>query len=38
MIDFAHVFPSEDDTLDSNYLFGVESLVKLFEQFLAESQ
>lgn len=36
MIDFAHVFPSEDDTLDTNYLFGVESLVKIFEQFLQE--
>lgn len=38
MIDFAHVFPSDDDTLDTNYLFGVEHLVTLFEQFLSESQ
>lgn len=36
MIDFAHVFPSEDNTLDTNYLFGVENLVKIFEEFLQE--
>lgn len=38
MIDFAHVFPSEDDTLDTNYLFGVDNLVKLFEEFLKECE
>lgn len=36
MIDFAHVFPAEADCLDSNYLFGVENLVKVFEDFLKE--
>uniref|UniRef100_A0A182K2S8 Kinase n=1 Tax=Anopheles christyi TaxID=43041 RepID=A0A182K2S8_9DIPT len=38
MIDFAHAFPSEGteaDTVDDNYLQGVESLVDIFEQFLA---
>ncbi|XP_320429.4 inositol polyphosphate multikinase [Anopheles gambiae] len=38
MIDFAHAFPvdaSEAGTVDDNYLQGVESLVGLFEQFLA---
>lgn len=36
MIDFAHVFPAEDTTIDTNYLFGIENLVKLFEEFLRE--
>lgn len=36
MIDFAHVFPAEADCPDSNYLFGVENLVKIFEDFLKE--
>lgn len=39
MIDFAHVFVPSDDQLnqtDQNYLFGIESLVKLFEEFLKE--
>lgn len=36
MIDFAHVFPAEGDSPDSNYLFGVENLVKVFEDFLKE--
>lgn len=36
MIDFAHIFPAEEDTVDSNYLFGVENLVKIFEEFLTE--
>lgn len=35
MIDFAHVFPAEDAEVDSNYLEGIESLVKLLEKFLA---
>ncbi|XP_033226999.1 inositol polyphosphate multikinase isoform X2 [Belonocnema kinseyi] len=35
MIDFTHVFPAEDDELDTNYLEGIENLIKLFETFLA---
>lgn len=38
MIDFAHVFPTEDDTVDDNYLFGVDNLVKMFEEFLNEAK
>uniref|UniRef100_A0A6E8WD36 Kinase n=1 Tax=Anopheles coluzzii TaxID=1518534 RepID=A0A6E8WD36_ANOCL len=41
MIDFAHAFPadaSEAGTVDDNYLQGVESLVGLFEQFLAAEE
>ncbi|CAK9813587.1 Inositol polyphosphate multikinase [Anthophora plagiata] len=35
MIDFTHVFPAEEhDTLDRNYLEGIENLVKLVEMFL----
>lgn len=37
MIDFAHVFPADDGKVDSNYLCGIESLVKVFEDFLAET-
>lgn len=36
MIDFAHVFPAEDDSIDKNYLFGIENLVKILEEFLKE--
>lgn len=37
MIDFAHTFPSEDNAaVDENYLFGIENLVKIFEEFLQE--
>lgn len=36
MIDFAHVFPADDDTIDTNYLFGIEHLVKILEGFLQE--
>lgn len=37
MIDFAHTFPSDDCTaVDQNYLFGIENLVKIFEEFLKE--
>lgn len=38
MIDFAHVFPSEEDTVDNNYLQGIDSLVKIFECFLKECE
>lgn len=36
MIDFAHVFPAEDGSIDTNYLFGIENLVKILEEFLRE--
>ncbi|XP_058829566.1 inositol polyphosphate multikinase [Topomyia yanbarensis] len=38
MIDFAHAFMAEDSTIDSNYLQGIESLVKIFEGFLKECE
>ncbi|EAT45915.1 AAEL002846-PA [Aedes aegypti] len=38
MIDFAHAFPAEESTIDSNYLQGVESLVKIFEDFLKDCE
>lgn len=35
MIDFTHVFPAEDqNSLDLNYLEGIENLIKLVEMFL----
>lgn len=34
MIDFAHVFPAENDGIDTNYLEGMENLIKLLESFL----
>lgn len=36
MIDFAHVFPAEAASIDTNYLFGIENLVKILEEFLRE--
>ena len=33
LIDFAHNFPAEDK-LDENYLFGLNNLIKLFDNFL----
>ncbi|XP_059608885.1 inositol polyphosphate multikinase [Phlebotomus argentipes] len=36
MIDFAHAFPADEDAVDANYLFGIENLVKMFEEFLKE--
>ena len=36
MIDFAHVFPAETRTIDTNYLMGIESLIKIFEELLRE--
>lgn len=38
MIDFAHVFESEEDSIDENYLFGIENIVKMFEEFLKEAK
>lgn len=37
MIDFAHVFPAEHCDVDLNYLKGIESLVKIFEDCLVET-
>lgn len=37
MIDFAHVFPAENSEQDTNFLEGVENLVKIFEGFLLET-
>lgn len=34
MIDFAHVFPGENGSVDSNYLLGIQNLIRLFEEFL----
>lgn len=36
MIDFAHAYPAESNTIDYNYLDGIENLVKIFEGFLSE--
>lgn len=36
MIDFAHAFPSVSGDLDTNYLEGIENLVKLFESLVDE--
>ncbi|KAL1395743.1 hypothetical protein pipiens_011030 [Culex pipiens pipiens] len=39
MIDFAHAFPAEEPgTIDTNYLQGIESLVRIFEEFLKECE
>ncbi|XP_055383316.1 inositol polyphosphate multikinase [Condylostylus longicornis] len=39
MIDFAHAFfnNTDDLTLDTNYLFGVENLVQIFDEFSKEA-
>ncbi|KAF5287152.1 hypothetical protein FQA39_LY16030 [Lamprigera yunnana] len=37
MIDFAHVYPQDYNEIDSNYLEGIESVVKLFEDILSET-
>ncbi|XP_061396136.1 inositol polyphosphate multikinase-like [Musca vetustissima] len=34
MIDFAHVFPATNNSLDMNYLFGLESLIVILEDML----
>lgn len=36
MIDFEHIFPAENASIDENYLFGIDNLVKLFEELLTE--
>lgn len=38
MIDFAHTFPAEHHAIDKNYLEGIDSLVRLFEEFLVDSE
>lgn len=38
MIDFAHVFPAEDNSIDKNYLFGIENLIKILEEFLKDCE
>ncbi|XP_011302409.1 inositol polyphosphate multikinase [Fopius arisanus] len=34
MIDFTHIFPAEEETLDTNYLRGITNLVQVLESFL----
>ncbi|XP_011179930.2 uncharacterized protein LOC105210584 [Zeugodacus cucurbitae] len=34
MIDFAHVFPTENHSLDTNYIFGLENLIMVFEELM----
>ncbi|XP_034948306.1 inositol polyphosphate multikinase [Chelonus insularis] len=34
MIDFTHVFPADKETIDINYLEGIENLIKILESFL----
>ncbi|RZC32663.1 inositol polyphosphate multikinase [Asbolus verrucosus] len=38
MIDFAHAFPAEHHEIDKNYLDGIDNLIRLFEEFLVESE
>lgn len=44
MIDFAHTFRNDElpeklqETVDKNYLNAIENLVKIFEEFLKESE
>lgn len=38
MIDFAHAFPAERYQIDKNYLEGIDNLIRLFEEFLVESE
>lgn len=38
MIDFAHVHPADSCDIDRNYLNGIENLVRIFEEFLIESE
>ncbi|XP_018801534.1 PREDICTED: inositol polyphosphate multikinase [Bactrocera latifrons] len=34
MIDFAHVFPTTNQSLDTNYIFGLENLIVVFEELM----
>ncbi|XP_054730484.1 inositol polyphosphate multikinase [Anastrepha obliqua] len=34
MIDFAHVFPAENQSLDTNYIFGLKNLILVFEELM----
>lgn len=38
MIDFAHVFTADSCDIDRNYLEGIDNLVRIFEDFLVESE
>lgn len=38
IIDFAHTFPANGNEVDSNYLEGIDNLVKIFEGFLDETE
>lgn len=37
MIDFAHIFPSEDGEPDTNYIHGIDHLVNIFETLLQDA-
>lgn len=37
MIDFAHVFPASDNIIDINYLFGIQNLVTIFQEFIIQT-
>jgi 1D-myo-inositol-tetrakisphosphate 5-kinase/inositol-polyphosphate multikinase len=38
MIDFAHAFPAEHHDIDRNYLEGIDNLIRIFEEFLVDSE
>lgn len=38
MIDFAHVYPAEENSLDKNYLNGIENLIKILESLLDNNE
>lgn len=38
MIDFAHAFPADHFQIDKNYLDGIDHLIRLFEELLADSE
>lgn len=38
LIDFAHVYISDSMDVDKNYLDGIENLIKMFEDFLSETE
>lgn len=37
MIDFAHIFPNQDNLPDTNYIEGVDHLVGIFEELLQDA-